>query len=357
MKISKHNNSHYLELQNKSVEINHYCHDFDEIEHYLGAQFLIENNDACTYSDIADIEFNKYPNSLCLSIDVKNNTYEPFFHFLIAKRGNKIFLRGYISYSIDNFQDSIHPKKIADLTKTKLKELNAFNIEGPILEDSFYFLEFSIELSQQSTLEQEVLRISTFLANAQTTLISQFNIFEGITTKINIPNEYKHTFGQYLAYFGEFLADLGIDADTSITTKKNELLLSINPNNKDEAIENIYLALASYLSLADDDSETFLTPTQEKSSEMKLQQLMFQVSHLKSQLKMTGHIASLQEKHINLLEASAPNNQTVLINNESKNQIKKNEYWEPVKGIKITTYKGKFFEIDIPTLIRKFTKK
>ena len=68
--------------------------------------------------------------------------------------------------------------------------------------------------------------------------------FEAI---FNFPKQYQSILKPYLLYFEEFLNDLCIETDVSIKTIGLDTILSVEPKNKDEALEKIADALKAYL--------------------------------------------------------------------------------------------------------------
>ncbi|WP_258238621.1 hypothetical protein [Arcobacter sp. F2176] len=63
----------------------------------------------------------------------------------------------------------------------------------------------------------------------------------------NLPKEYQSILKSYLQYFEEFLNDLCIESNVSIQKLGEDTILSIEPKNKDEALEKIADALKAYL--------------------------------------------------------------------------------------------------------------
>ena len=63
----------------------------------------------------------------------------------------------------------------------------------------------------------------------------------------NFPKEYQSILKPYLQYFEEFLNDIFIETDVNIQSIGEDTILSVNPKNKDEALEKIADALKVYL--------------------------------------------------------------------------------------------------------------
>jgi len=65
--------------------------------------------------------------------------------------------------------------------------------------------------------------------------------------RFNFPKEYQSILKPYLQYFEEFLNDLCIATDVNIQRLGNDTILSVIPENKNEALEKIADALKIYL--------------------------------------------------------------------------------------------------------------
>jgi hypothetical protein len=70
-----------------------------------------------------------------------------------------------------------------------------------------------------------------------------------ITIPFAFPPEVRVACEQYLVYFVQFLADVGIEATADLQEKAGGVLFSVTPKDKDEALEHIREALAIYLRL------------------------------------------------------------------------------------------------------------
>ena len=88
---------------------------------------------------------------------------------------------------------------------------------------------------------------------------------------------------QYLAYFTQFLADLGIDSDSEIHHTAVDVLFKVTPRGGPEALEQIREALDLYLQLP-------MAPTPDMSSSasagVAAMQLLANIDHLKGQVRL-----------------------------------------------------------------------
>ena len=93
----------------------------------------------------------------------------------------------------------------------------------------------------------------------------------------------------FLLYFGQFLADVGVQAATNIRYEAGQVLFAVTPEDKETALDNVYTALGEYLNLA-------RTPVNEASIvSIAEQRLAANVDHLKGQLRLKN--AELQLAH------------------------------------------------------------
>jgi hypothetical protein len=351
MKIHYKNDIPYLFLKDKCVQLVALGgHDKEETNYYFNGNFVIENDDLCSFNDIADTPLNELPEYCCFNVAFSNDQYDHLYNILISRVKDTVLLRGNVAYHPEEWEQDLNAKKLAELLSKKLVRPEYIELEGPWTEDGIIFFSFVKAVEASNTLRYEANDICRILGRAQQKLLSNFDILTGVTANLNIPEDYRHIFGQYLMYFGHFLSEMGIPSKTTVSVNEEGVLLNINPSNKDEAIQNIYLALSSYIALAD--GESVISPLSVQSSEIRYQQLMANVEHLKSQLKYANAVLEVKNDHIEFLRHTRDISQTKQVPTSDSSITEK---WEPIEGIALTKYKGKFFEIDIPKLIRKLS--
>jgi hypothetical protein len=150
-------------------------------------------------------------------------------------------------------------------------------------------------------------------------------------------------------YFGKFLEDLGIESRVSVRNENDLTILHVIPNCQDHALQEIHIALAAYLEIASDASTGIVSPITNSEADIKNLQLRAQIDHLNSQLRLEQAIAKTRETQVKLLEQYIEG-----LPNKSQEKIASNDInIEPLPGIKITKYKGSFFEIDVPRLANR----
>ena len=105
------------------------------------------------------------------------------------------------------------------------------------------------------------------------------------------PAEYKNICSQYLIWFGEFLENLGIDANVSTEQSKNQTQLIVSPNECPELLTEIEKLFYQYLSLP----YAELLPPESNSPQHEIlafQSLKMQVQHLQTQIQMKDAVIS-----------------------------------------------------------------
>jgi len=181
---------------------------------------------------------------------------------------------------------------------------------------------------------------------------------ESLTATFNFPPEIRSACNQYLLYFGQFLEDLGILADTSLKENMNKVLFTVTPRDKDQALDVIYEALDVFLR----------APDAELIEEMNEQdfahyQWKLNMYHLKGQLELAK--ALLQAKDATIEALKIANYQVPQPQSQPASTLPASEKEDPDKededilggAVSITKYKAKGFTINLPRIIRKLRRK
>ncbi|WP_204139767.1 hypothetical protein [Halomicronema sp. CCY15110] len=156
---------------------------------------------------------------------------------------------------------------------------------------------------------------------------------------------------QYLQYFYEFLKEIGVSAKVKLDEQDSgSTILSVTPENKDEALENIGLALDIYLRLPSSQIEADM-------SSIQVQSLNAQIFHLKGQLALAAATIQQQQSTIQNLQIQQPFSPNILVlsqQGESKDQ-------EPLLGGIIKVGEAELAEgalsINLAALLRWLKKK
>ncbi|WP_064435426.1 hypothetical protein [Pseudoalteromonas neustonica] len=136
------------------------------------------------------------------------------------------------------------------------------------------------------------------------------------------PAEYKNICSQYLIWFGEFLQNLGIDANVSTNQRKNQTQLIVSPNECPELLTEIEKLFYQYLSLPYAEllpPESNLTPQELHA----YQAVKMQVQHLQTQVQLKDYvIASYQATNTSLMNKISEKDSELLLINSLKDENK-----------------------------------
>jgi hypothetical protein len=124
---------------------------------------------------------------------------------------------------------------------------------------------------------------------------------ESLVTFFEFPPSVKVACQQYLIYFVQFLADLGIEADAELKEESQRVLFCVTPRSGTEALWRIREALEAFLHLPQAPnmgSEVARYP------DIAVLQLQANVDHLKSQLTLASAILQAKNATIEALELS-----------------------------------------------------
>ncbi|MBE9016476.1 hypothetical protein IQ272_10055 [Chroococcidiopsidales cyanobacterium LEGE 13417] len=108
-----------------------------------------------------------------------------------------------------------------------------------------------------------------------------------VTVQFNSPEEVKSACKQYLAYFTQFLRDVGIEATDELKEEADSVLFSVIPRDKEKALENIKIALEVYLRLP---SIPTLNTSGFLETSIEEQRLSANIHHLRGQLVLASAI-------------------------------------------------------------------
>lgn len=174
---------------------------------------------------------------------------------------------------------------------------------------------------------------------------------EAVLTYFQFPEEIKTVCKQYLIYFTQFIADMGIVVDTELKEELNHTLFKIIPKDKDESLDKIREALNIYLNAPSDKAFQLQLSTQ---SDIAAKQWEANIYHLKSQLSLANSIIQAKESTIEMLQISNYQYRQML---ESHTQKKESDKEDIIKGIvAVKKYEGKGFTIDFAEIFRRLKR-
>jgi len=293
------------------------------------------------------------------SFESKNWDFELETTIAIHKNEyNKAPLAIYIELNIFS-EDWSKPYSITEFAQTLEYVIKQKNLHYEYFQDDEDFvtngfgIKFPILDTQQdlSTLVNNILTITEeILQEVKYDLIQNLDS-EVLTSLFSFPEHIKTTCKQYLIYFGQFLMDLGIEAETEIKEESQVTLFKIVPKNKNESLKNIKEALTTYLNTPE--LENF--DITNSSNDLAVIQWQSNMYHLKSQLMLANSIIQLKDATIQSLELSNFQLKNLRTNDNTLNNSEDEE--EIIKGVlSVNKYEAKGFSINLPEIIRKLKR-
>lgn len=183
-----------------------------------------------------------------------------------------------------------------------------------------------------------------------------------LVTYFEFPPAIKIACEQYLQYFIQFLDDLGIEAESEISSEAGRVLFSVTPVSGEEALSTIKQALAAYLDLpsAPDTGGFDLT------ADPAATQLRANILHLQGQLMMAQGALQLsqatvrmQATHLSMFQSAQLQTNVPQLRQIEQPHENPRPNSEPLFGetVKVTPLKIKGVEIDLPELLRQLKRK
>jgi hypothetical protein len=169
----------------------------------------------------------------------------------------------------------------------------------------------------------------------------------GLTISFNFPQEVRVACEQYLLYFGDFLANIGVSVQTGIREDAGRVLFSVTPEDSQHALSTIREALSVYLALPG-------APLMESSvAEPETLRLLANIHHLKGQMQLAKAQLQAQTATIDAQRLVLDLQQTFArANVVTPAPIGDRE--ELLGGtVTLTRYQGKGFEISLAEVFRR----
>lgn len=192
-----------------------------------------------------------------------------------------------------------------------------------------------------------------------------------LVTFFDFPPAVKVACEQYLQYFIQFLDDLGIEADSQITSDAGRVMFSVTPRSGEEALASIQEALKVYLEIPQHpaNSSGF-----DVNADVAVMQLRANAMHLQSQLMLAQSVHQLDQATIRaktetinaiamqlsvyqsgqLVQRTSPDVPRIAAPVASSKPDS-----EPLLGqsVKVTVLKIKGLEIDLPSILRSLKRR
>lgn len=122
---------------------------------------------------------------------------------------------------------------------------------------------------------------------------------QAVVMFFNFPDALRAPAAQYLSYFGQFLLDLGTEAELSLSISGGEILFSATPADKTVALDRVRHALDGYLRLP---SELPAVLERDPAQDRAVDQLLDTVDHLRRQLRAADATIRAQDAHLRYLD-------------------------------------------------------
>ena len=125
-------------------------------------------------------------------------------------------------------------------------------------------------------------------------LLNADPIRNSVEVILDLPEPVRVACEQYLLYFVQFLKDLGINVSSELKHDAGQVLFSVTPDDKDDALDKIRAALELYLNLP----SSKLVGTASVDNAIEIQRLVANVQHLQGQLVLAQAIIQAKDATI-----------------------------------------------------------
>jgi hypothetical protein len=179
-----------------------------------------------------------------------------------------------------------------------------------------------------------------------------------VSITFDFPESVRVPCEQYLLYFAQFLQDLGVKATSDLKHDAGQVLFTVTPANPEEALEKIRIALDLYIRLPANPGNIA-----EFDGEIGLQRLIANIDHLKGQLRLAraelrASDATIEAQQIIIQQQRGLTGEIILESIKNVTPRSKEEDKVDLFGgkVSLTKYKGKFFDLDVPTIYRELKR-
>lgn len=251
-----------------------------------------------------------------------NRINDIFYWYKLVNHDGILRIDFSLMLSIEDYDGYKNSKVVVkEFLNTLERTLTGVIIYDNIIEDGHHVANFSLNIKDETNTLEIVIKNAINLVvsvydDVFDNVIEHSSLFEAI---FKFPKEYQSILKPYMLYFEEFLNDLCIESDVSIRKDGLETILSVEPKDKDEALEKIANALKMYLSapiLATD-----VSIQQKLQMQVALQKLHAECSHLESQLLLKSVILQEQYKQLTVQEEVINETKRILVEAGVKPQI------------------------------------
>lgn len=174
---------------------------------------------------------------------------------------------------------------------------------------------------------------------------------ESLVTYFDFPEAVRVPCEQYLLYFAQFLRDLGVNADTALTHEAGQVLFTVTPDDKEQALDKIRATLEVYLHLPS-------SPVSDSGgNEIEILRLNSELQSLHSKLSLARAEIQMKDAAIQLQKVTIAQltGEVVIESLKDVTPKPKDKEKEELLGdiVSLVPIKGKGFEVNLPELLRK----
>jgi hypothetical protein len=202
------------------------------------------------FNRILDFNISEFPENLVITTRIKFNEKIKCTNFEIIKNNGRCFITCSRSHNIKNWTNPFSPNQLneyliqnfhSDKSTLSFHSHIAISIIGSIDSNNkeITIRDKIIELSDS---------LSSFYEDSINTLKHDVSENEFIRF-FDFPPEYKNICSQYLIWFGEFLRNLGINANVSTEHKSAQTALIVSPEENGELLGKIEELFYQYIEL------------------------------------------------------------------------------------------------------------
>lgn len=269
-------------------------------------------------------------------------------------------------YSITDYYE-FYSKALTKLGDSSIKFGKHDPQEG--LQHGFFvrFQEFPLDLPLEEVIKNNLTILRRLHSEVESAVLANQNQ-NSVAISIEIPDEIREPYSQYLIYFSRFLKDLGVNASSELHNEAGNILFTITPVDENEALDKIRAALEVYLRLPNSPIDEYSNI----STEIEVQRLTANVQHLKSQLSLANAQKQLNEAVIEAKDVTiqalrftvsqqkqllSGDISTGIIDITPHNPNTQKDKEDLINGIvSLTTYEGQGFEISLAEIYRRLKK-
>jgi len=263
--------------------------DKDRLHIYVpkSLEIEVEVKDSGLVEQIIEHRFNEIPNELAnllfssRYLSLAGDLIEPIRWFDLERIDGGFSLSCSLRANPENWHAPFtsaefiaeYHRRLRRLYPTEFDNDELFVTVSPLIKDLGLTIRSQLD-TLRSTLEAVYDQTTAFVTAAQK---------ESVAVYFDFPESIKVPCEQYLLYFAQFLKDLDVEADTTLSHEAGRVLFTVTPADQKEALDKIQTALDVYLKLPTNPITD--TPISES---IEVQRLEANVLRLRGDLKLAA---------------------------------------------------------------------